>query len=377
MPRIISRSGRGIVPANAARASASTGEKGNDIPGGTETVIRKFGDAPATTTVSWGKSGIPQVSDIYLFFWGSQWNSNPAPSPSIQDVFGDIVKILASPYLSSLTQYFVKQNLGIAAAYRVSGGIGPHNGFSTSDVAQFVANQIDFNNVGFSNSAVYMVLMPPGIKPGDKSVAGEHSYVYETLGEQDAYIAWVEFDTRDNISQTFSHELVEMLTDPAGHSLQVDPRNSSSWNEICDICSSTARVSGVSVSAYWSAQDKACIVPIDVPVKNRQITCITKGVPLTNDPKDVLAAHLDPHLAIGTVGGISIETGQTFSRTQKEVIKDIQQGIKYFVIGADGVRTQVIVRIVFPPWDGAAGVICIATTPDHSVADNLLSLPQC
>lgn len=28
MPRIISRSGRGIVPANAALASASTGEKG-------------------------------------------------------------------------------------------------------------------------------------------------------------------------------------------------------------------------------------------------------------------------------------------------------------------------------------------------------------
>jgi hypothetical protein len=107
-----------------------------------------------------------------------------------------------------------------------------------------------------------------------------------------------------------------------------------------------------------------------------QITCITKGVPLTNSPDDVRAAHLDPHLRIGTVAGISVETNQPFVKTQKQVIQEIQQGVRYFVIGADGSRADVIIRVVFPPWS-PQGVICIATTPDHSVQDNLLFLPQC
>jgi hypothetical protein len=382
MRQIKAKRGRGVVPVEPRRSRPiAERERGTDVRHGAETVVRTFGDAPATTTVSWGGSGVPQVGHIYLFFWGEQWRSNPLPSPSAEDVFADIVKILNSPYLTKLKQYFVRQNLGITAAYMVSGGVGPNNGFSDSDVQQFVANQIDIYNVGFSNEAVYIVMMPPGIKPHDSSVTGSHSAVYETVGAQDAHVAWVEYDTtggttRDNISQTFSHELAEMLTDPEGDSLQVDPRDDSNWNEICDICFSTARVSGVSVSSYWSDEDKACVVPIDVPVKNRQIDCINKGIPMTNDPAAVRVAHLDPHIAIWAVGGVSLETRQRFSRTQKDVIKDIQQGMNYFVVGKDGSRAKVIVRIVFPPWN-AQGVVCIATTPDRSIEDNLLSLPEC
>jgi len=381
MSKIQARDGKGIVGASTHpdRQRIPRGEA-RDIRG-KDTVIRTFADAPASTTVSWGGQGIPQVKDVYLFFWGEQWQTTPPPSPSAEDVFSDIVEILNSPYLSKLKQYFVRQNLSIAAAYMVKGGAGPNNGFSDWDVQQFVANQILGYNIGFSLEAVYIVMMPPGIAPGDTSENGAHSYVYSTVGNADVHVAWVQYNTaggrtRDNISEIFSHELAEMLTDPEGDSLQVDPRNGSSWNEICDICVSTARVNGVSVNSYWSDEDKACVVPIDIPVKNRQITCITKGVPLSNNPADVRAAHLDPHLAIGTISGISLETGQSFVRTQKEVIQDIQQGMNYFVVGSDGSRAKVIVRIVFPPWH-PQGVMCIATTPDRSVADNLLSLPQC
>ena len=79
---------------------------------------------------------------------------------------------------------------------------------------------------------------------------------------------------------------------------------------------------------------------------------------------------------LSTVGGISIETGDRFVKTQKDVIKEIQHGVNYFVIGADGSRADVLVRVVFPPWE-PQGVVCIATTPDHSAVDNLLSLPEC
>jgi hypothetical protein len=41
----------------------------------------------------------------------------------------------------------------------------------------------------------------------------------------------------------------------------VDPRNSSSWHEICDVCQSVADLNGVSVASYFSASDGACVIP--------------------------------------------------------------------------------------------------------------------
>jgi hypothetical protein len=303
------------------------------------------------------------------------WSANPAPVPSSQDLFSDIAKILASPYLSRLKEYFFRQNISIAGTYQVTGR-DPGDNFSDGDVQRLVALMIEFYGIPFSSEALYFVMMPPGVTPEDKAVTGAHSAVYETVGNQDVHLAWVQYRTRDKITEDFSHELVEMLTDPEGDSLQVDPRDAHIWHEIGDVCCSTALVNGVSVQAYWSAQDNACVIPTDVPVKNRQITCIHKGSPLSMSPGDVKAAHLDPHVAISTVGGISIETNDRFVKTHKEVIKEIQQGVNYFVIGADGSRADVVVRVVFPPWE-PQGVVCIATTPDHSAADNLLSLPEC
>ncbi len=62
---------------------------------------------------------------------------------------------------------------------------------------------------------------------------------------------------------------------------------------------------------------------------------------MTSDLADVRVVHLDPHFAIGQVGGVSLETGQRFCKKQKVVIKDIQLVMNYFVAGKDGSQAQV------------------------------------
>jgi hypothetical protein len=62
----------------------------------------------------------------------------------------------------------------------------------------------------------------------------------------------------------FSHELVEMITDP-----ETNPRPAWEMNrdflgqyEIGDACNPLQdRLDGVEVAAYWSNVDKACVIP--------------------------------------------------------------------------------------------------------------------
>src|SRR5207302_7942397 len=100
------------------------------------------------------------------------------------------------------------------------------------------------------------------------NLGGEHTYGeftdYDFPFDFDLFdrthTAFIMFGSRATISSIFSHELVEAITDPEGDAIQVNPRNSSSWNEIADICSSTASLNGVTVQSYWSHQDQACII---------------------------------------------------------------------------------------------------------------------
>jgi hypothetical protein len=54
----------------------------------------------------------------------------------------------------------------------------------------------------------------------------------------------------------------------------------------------------------------------------------------------------------------------------------IDRGNQFFVIGPDGSRADVRVYLHFPPWN-QRGIRYIATVPDNTRADNLLSLPEC
>lgn len=215
---------------------------------------------------------------------------------------------------------------------------------------------------------LYVIFMPPGTNPpkdpNGNLIGGEHS-TRDVPSHGRANTAWVMYSSRAGISSVFSHELVESLTDPEGDGIQLDPPNTTESVEIADVCRSTGIVvNGVTVQSYWSETDKACIIPLNKSL-NMEITCVHKR------------PRFDTHHPILKVGGINRTTKKPFLMTQGECIQSIDRGNHFFVSNPkSGGTVAVKVLIHFPPWS-TQGIRYIATLPDNTFVDNLLSLPEC
>jgi hypothetical protein len=340
-------------------------------------VVRSFKGGQDWVDVPKGSVGPQTVNDqggyrlngsgkVYLFFWGEAWRGNPSPNPSAQDLVNAFAAVLASPYQSALEQYGCSM-LSFGGAYYTTGGIDPPGTFHDVDVQTRMMEIIDFNyNIPASKDDLYVLVTGPGAQYSDPNFTGKHANFADIRAFEYINYAWVQFDTLENMTVVFSHELVEAITDPHGDAIQIDPIDGSDWHEIGDVCEGNSDyVNGIKVEAYWSKRDNACVIPQDVPVHNRQVTCIKKG-PYVDSPKDRIKA----------VGGISVESGESYYVTQERCIRDIDAGMRYFVVGNDGSRADVRVNIHFPPW-APQGSRYIATVADDSKEDNLLSLPQC
>ena len=351
-------------------------------PGGADVVAVPFngpGDAPASTTITDGGGRKLDGVRVNLIFWGTGWTTNPPPNPSLVTVANDVASILAGPYMSSLEQY----GAGFAhfeAAYLVTSS-NPPNPFTTQNVQDVINGLIEGGTLPEPDEEAtnyfHCVMMPPGVafqnSPG-QNLGGLHTYAEYTdvdflqldfdINDR-SHMAWVLYGSRGFISRLFSHELVEACSDPEGDGIQVNPTNSTNWNEIGDVCNSARSVNGVVVQSYWSQKDQACVIPMDIPVR-KQITCIHK------------TPRADTHHAIKIVGGVTVNlaTNTSFRMTQEECISELDRGNTFFVVGADGSEAEVKVFIHFPPWE-PRGIRYIATVADDSTEDNLLSLPEC
>jgi hypothetical protein len=73
---------------------------------------------------------------------------------------------------------------------------------------------------------------------------------------------------------------------------------------------------------------------------------------------------------------VNLARNVSFLITQEECIRQIDAGDTFFVADKNGQTAEVKVYIHFPPWN-LKGVRYIATVPDASKDDNLLSLPEC
>lgn len=197
----------------------------------------------------------PQVQAI---FWGTSWM---AQSNLVSSVVAAIGRLLVGPYLARLKQY---RNIGMAALQGktlLSASDPPNTVFSTNDVASQLKSSIESGDLPTpSSNMYYSVFMPDGFFSDSADVVGDHSFVDTTAGR--AYFGWVMYGTLAEVTRTFSHELVEACTDPDGTGFQVKPPDPQNWNEICDACEGRiGNISGVTVQAYWSESDNACVVP--------------------------------------------------------------------------------------------------------------------
>ena len=220
-----------------------------------------FGSAP-TTTVSDNNGPIISRPQVELVFWGPAWGG--APGALSNQVAAAYSTIATSGYLSGLDEYRAAFGPGAIYGQAFVSDNTPPSSFTNSNVATMLQNEFAIGKLPqpTATSNLYYFVVPSS-GTSSPNVAGEH-----TFGSVSGHIfhyGWTVNGANnvDSLTKIFSHELAEAASDPQGSALQVDPRNSSSWHEICDgtPASFDYRLNGVQVQSYVSTKYHAYIIP--------------------------------------------------------------------------------------------------------------------
>ena len=238
-----------LVLANGAALTASAG----DLPAGRHT---RFADQHGPVLAT------PQ---LYLIYWGTTWMPQTTPAPTPAQVTSAVRTLLASGYLTGLTQYRGSGHGALRGSTLITTS-NPPDGFTDHQVAAFIDAQLAAGTVpgsGPGNQTVYGVVMPTWVLPRFTGRTGEHN-TYTRSGQQIHYAWFTNVGDLGSITAVISHELVESATDPDGSGFLGIHRtcHGPGWCEIADICQSTrASIHGITVQPYWSNQAGACIAP--------------------------------------------------------------------------------------------------------------------
>jgi hypothetical protein len=226
--------------------------------------IYKFGD-PQPYTMRPGFWNPPVVVNarLELLFWGEFWRT--APNPSWYDVSVAVADVVSSPYLSELTQYGF-QSLAIGSSTIVVQPEASFQTYSADNVRNMIWDLIDDGKFPEPDEEeiVYMVFSPSGTRYEVDIDSAAHSVAIDTdLFDVDkAWVGWVNYrQSLDEMIKDFSHELVEIISDPEPPSGWVAEGAPADQNEIGDICNQRGMAGGHMVAAYYSDRLKACVVP--------------------------------------------------------------------------------------------------------------------
>jgi hypothetical protein len=128
-----------------------------------------------------------------------------------------------------------------------------------------------------------------------------------------------------------------------------------------DIC--TALLAGIPLEEDWDNEGRWQISgTLGAVIDELEISCIHKP-----------AGHAETH-HIDELGGVFND--QAWKLRNTDVIRYIQSGTRFYVMAADGSRSQVEVQQHWISKPNPTGLY-LTTVPDDSKADNLLSLPTC
>jgi len=202
---------------------------------------------------------------LYLIYWGTAWMPQAAATPTAAEVTGAVSTLMASGYLTGLTQYRGSGHGALRGSTLITSP-DPPDGFTDDQVAAFIDAQLSAGTVPGpdpGNQTVYGVAMPPWVTPEHAGWAGEH-HSYTRSGQKIHYAWFTNVGDLGSITAIISHELVDSATDPDGSGFLGVNRtcHGPGWCEIADICESTwASIDGITVHGYWSNQAGACIAP--------------------------------------------------------------------------------------------------------------------
>jgi hypothetical protein len=215
--------------------------------------------------LSKGDGAIATGVPVQLIFWGSGWN-DAATNPSAAMIVTSVQQILKGPYLSGLRQYGIKR-CRFGGSLVVTTPAVPAS-FDDGDAHDVVWALIDDNHFPEPDDPggrnLYCVFMPPGSTYNRPGIRGAHSDAtdFDPPADLDhAWVAWIGSHSLEGTLSTFTHELVEMCTDPELDAWTVQGQEKEEA-EIGDVCNGVdGLVNGVNVQSYWSISDNACLIP--------------------------------------------------------------------------------------------------------------------
>ena len=251
-----------------------------------------FGATGGITPTFVGNGSKVEHPDLQVIFWGPFWPGGGALNQTA--LMNAFTSICNGPYLSGLKQYGYVGPVNIRPPMVISNP--PNialpalaNGVSQSAVVynavyNFVSNLVNNDNipnVDDNHEIIVMVVIDPAVPfPQNQSASGAISTVFGSHGKLEIFeflddntrfaVGWVgtqagTLGQPNQTTWTFSHELVESITNPFPNSgwVQTAPPPAANQGEIADVCNVRAEVDGVTVASYWSIADGACIIPTE------------------------------------------------------------------------------------------------------------------
>ena len=258
-----------------------------------------------------GRGSKIEHPDLFPIFWGSYWPGNGELTVSkIMDALNSIV---SGPYLQGLRQYgFVGPAQVRPPRVDSSPCIIPLPAAAPNvDQATVIANAVhayienlldddDIDNVDDNHDLIVLVFLDPSIPTPTvtdafgniTSVRGANSSVddFEFLDDNTRFEwAWIGSADRKlaTVTRFLAHELVESITDPFENGWhQSSPSPGANSGQIGDVCNQIGIVNGVTVAAYWSAADGACIIPTSTTRRVRLLQTVTRHEPHDEPTKE-------------------------------------------------------------------------------------------
>jgi hypothetical protein len=225
--------------------------------------------------------------DIVPIFWGPNWPGSGAIT--VASVMQALQALVAGSYFDGLKQYGyvgpsqvrdprVDQGGGALTLPPAGPGVD-----QTVTIINTVNNYVDglvaddaISNVDDNHEIIAIVFLDPlvpapsifdsfgnvTVTPGGANTRFER---FEFLDDNTRFqLSWVVTSSGSlaTVMQFASHELAESITDPFnGGWEQTIPTPGPGAGQIADVCKQTGVSNGVGVSAYWSKDDIACIIP--------------------------------------------------------------------------------------------------------------------
>ena len=245
------------------------------------TQIVKFAPNVAAPTFT-GRGSKIEHPDIQPIFWGPYWPGGGSVTSAA--IMQAVRSITAGPYLSGLIQYGYSGQCSVRNEMYISSSPNivlapPGPGINQSaTVGNAVFSLIDslvdddrIENVDDNHDLIVAVFLDPSVPipqnmTGGVTLGANNSIEkFEFLDDNTRFeYCWIGTAgaSAAAIAATFSHELVESITDPFNTGwTQTSPPPSAGQGQIADVCNQNGSSAGTGVVAYWSIADGACIIP--------------------------------------------------------------------------------------------------------------------